>query len=133
MSRFRKIIFSLAIIMYCFPIIGYASDNLETEIVIKYNEIVSEDEMFITNGYTDKGVYFEVFGKQCDTRALDGILVTRTFIYEGQIQPESTLRVKEYINGEVYAGNLNLTAFYYNYNENITEAKYQGILYKSIQ
>jgi len=42
MSRFRKIIFSLAIIMYCFPVIGYASDNLETEIVIKYNENITE-------------------------------------------------------------------------------------------
>lgn len=131
MNSLNKIFLGLVLLFGLLPIKGYASDSFKSE--VRYFEFIEADEAFIASGYTDNGVYFEVYGKQYDTRALDGILVTRTFIYEGQIQPESTMRIKEYINGDAYSGTLNLTAFYYNYNENITEAEYQGMLYKRIE
>ena len=90
-----------------------------------------ESGEFISSGYTEEGVYYEMYGIQTMVRALGSVFVTRTVVFEGAVQPDSTMYWKEYIDGEAYAGTLSLIKF--DYSSGQTTAVYEGTLNKKIE
>lgn len=121
------ILIAMVILMICQPE-NLAAKSAPDMVRLNYGV---EDGEFISDGYTEEGVYYEVYGTKAITRALEGIFVTRTVIFEGVVQPESTMYWKEYINGDAYSGTLSLVK--YNCAEGHTMAIYEGTLRKKIE
>ena len=128
MKKIYIILFMLTILIL-YPVKCQASSLLHDGGALKYAEKVTED--FIISGYTESGIYYEVYGTGIEGRALEGVYVTRTVIFEGDIMPDSTLHWKEYINGIAYSGTLSLIE--YAYKGGVTKAVYEGTLYKKIE
>ena len=84
---------------------------------------------YINSGYTESGIYYEVYGVTIDIQISEYVTVSRTIVYEGDIEPSSTIFWGEWINGEWYTGTLSLLR--YNTVLNQTSAVYIGKLYKN--
>lgn len=82
---------------------------------------------YVGCGYTETGIYYEVYGENISYYASETVTVTRTVVYEGIVQPSSTLYWEEEIDGEWYAGTLSRVK--YNISNNKTTAVYTGTLY----
>ena len=117
----------LMILVVCQPI-TLAAEPVPTEARLCHDKEAGE---FLASGYTEEGIYYEVYGTRSVTRAMESIFVTRTVVYEGIVQPEPTMYWKEYVNGEVYAGTLKLAEF--DYSSGQTTAIYEGTLNKKIE
>ncbi len=118
---------ALMILVVCQPV------NLAAESVLPEARLYHDIEAgkYIASGYTEDGIYYEVYGTQNVTRALESIFVTRTVVFEGIVQPDSTMYWKEYINGDAYAGTLRLVEFSSSLGQ--TTAVYEGALNKKIE
>jgi len=85
---------------------------------------------FISSGYTEDGVYYEVYGEEItanpNTRL--SIEIERTVVFTGRIFPPQTLDWVEIIGLYEYKGTLNLTSFYYDAANNKTTGIYSGIV-----
>ena len=87
----------------------------------------SENSMpVITSGYTENGIYYEVYGQTFLQPRSDSISVTRQVIYENIINPERQIFWKESINGVTYTGTLKLTQVMHDIDKTI--AIYKGTL-----
>lgn len=117
----------LMILVVCQPI-TLAAEPVPTEARLCHDKEAGE---FLASGYTEEGIYYEVYGTRSVTRAMESIFVTRTVVYEGTVQPDTTLYWKEYINGEAYAGTLALVKFDCSLGQ--TKAIYEGTLNKKIE
>lgn len=80
----------------------------------------------ITSGYTENGIYYEVYGQTFLQPRSDSIFVTRQVTYEGRINPEKQIFWKESVNGVTYTGNLKLAQVMHDVNKTI--AFYRGTL-----
>lgn len=92
----------------------------------RYREGIQEP--YIDSGYTGEGIYYEVYGTEAVPYADNHLTVTRIFTYDGIITPNNEIAWKEIMDGNTYAGTLQLVSFYYNNQK--TTATYTGILYK---
>lgn len=86
------------------------------------------NEDYLRNGYTNEGIYYEVFGEQINPNIKGVISVERQIVYSGKITPNSTLEWREEIDGISYHGTLNLVFYTYNKTQNTTTAWYSGTL-----
>lgn len=91
------------------------------------NEVKEILEIYVGYGYTETGIYYEVYGENILYCALEAVTVTRTVVYEGVVQPDSTLYWEEEIDGEWYAGTLSRIKF--SIYDNKTTAVYEGTLF----
>lgn len=80
----------------------------------------------ITSGYTDDGIYYEVYGQTSVQSRSDSISVARQVVYEGRVNPEKQIFWQETIDGVAYTGTLKLAQIIYGKNKTI--AVYEGIL-----
>ena len=88
----------------------------------------SNSNTLVGSGYTNEGIYFEVYCINDETflsRAAS-ITVTREIIYEGIISPPAQLDWNETISGINYSGTLKIQSFRYSNEKTI--ATYKGIL-----
>jgi len=92
----------------------------------RYREGIQEP--YIDSGYTGEGIYYEVYGAGAVPHADNYVTVTRTFSYDGIITPNGEMAWKETMDGNMYAGTLQLASFYFSNQK--TTAIYTGILYK---
>lgn len=86
----------------------------------------------ITNGYTDSGVYYEVYEIETTTLSnntyaiTSSIAVSRQLQFQGIIVPPRTMDYVEVIHGITYRGIITLSRF--TYEDNNTIALYTGLL-----
>lgn len=123
----KNLIFLLMVVLWALcPVVGSAEGTQGNQVM----ENVAEKAIgeFLGNGYTEDGIYYEVYGETVILRSSEYVTVNRKVIYEGMVQPRSTLYWEEQINGEYYAGTLSLLNYYIDSNETI--AVYTGKLYK---
>ena len=100
MKRYLKILMAIMILLIICPVNTYASTDYSKIDNIKSLTDVKDE--FITNGYTEDGVYYEVYGEKASTRSSDELVIRRTVVYDGIVKPSSTLYWQENINGEIY-------------------------------
>ena len=124
---------SFTLVVTLLILIIYQPVNLAAQSALPEERLCHDMEAgeFISSGYTEEGIYYEVYGTQSVTRALESMFVTRTVVYDGIVQPDSTIYWKEYMNGEAYAGTLKLAEF--DYSSGQTTAVYEGTLNKKIE
>jgi hypothetical protein len=86
----------------------------------------------ITSGYTEDGIYYEVYGEQPSIQPLatGGTYVVREVIFDGKVTPERELFWQEAIGYVPTEGTLYLTSYLYNRKENKTYATYEGYLHR---
>lgn len=96
--------------------------------ILGTNVCAQENSMMISNGYTENGIYYEVYGTLPNTNLRGTIEVSREIIYNGKIKPSATITWTENIDGIKYSGTLTLKKFLYNATSNKTIATYSGIL-----
>lgn len=128
MKMKKKILILAAIVMlvYC-PVECFAKEQQVSILSENMMDKVTK-EFFLLNGYTEEGIYYEVYGETELSRSSEAVSVERTVIYESIVIPSSTIAWEEQINGEMYAGNLSLVK--YSFSSGKTIAKYTGTLYK---
>jgi len=83
----------------------------------------------ITSGYTEEGVYYEVYGDICTPRS-NSMDVTREVVFNGDVTPAYQISWEERMGGYSFKGTLYLTEYKYNKKSNQTTAYYEGTLYR---
>lgn len=126
MKKYLKILITIMMLLVVCPVNAFAATDFTEIESIKYSANVEGE--FIANGYTEAGVYYEVYGEKTITRSSEELVIKRTVVYDGMMKPSSTLFWQENINGEMYSGTLQLIEF--SFNNGTTTAVYQGTVYK---
>lgn len=85
---------------------------------------------FISYGITEEGINYQVYGETLSVTE-SSISVTRTIVFEGNVNPSFSLPWSENIDGINYSGTLYIVSMNYNKTTNKTTALYQGTLYKN--
>lgn len=98
---------------------------LSSAVLPEYNK--TDAFSFITNGYTEEGIYYEVHGEYAEPRATT-LPVTRYVTYQGNIIPPEQLPWEETAGGIRYSGILTRNSYIYMRKDNITMATYTGTL-----
>lgn len=90
------------------------------------------EETLVKRGYADEGFYYELYSQIINedvSLCAEGTrYVTLEVIYDYMTFPPATLYWTEEVDGDVYAGNLELQQ--YSFDDNKTFATYGGILYR---
>lgn len=81
---------------------------------------------FIRSGYTEEGIYYEVYGEALTQYRSISQDITRQVTYEGKITPPYQLYWEETIHGITYTGTLQLKKLVYMNNQTI--ASYSGVI-----
>lgn len=91
----------------------------------------SAENILLSSGYTEDGIYYEVFGDQDASvqRSSESTFVTRTITFSGNATPSASLAWSETIKGFRYAGTLHIVSSLYSQKTNTTTATYEGTLY----
>ena len=90
----------------------------------------SEEMVLLGTGYTEDGVYYEVYGEQneVNVNARVSVNVERTVVYVGEVMPPSTMNWSEKMSNIYMSGTLYLRSYIYNAKTNRTTAIYEGTL-----
>ena len=92
-------------------------------------QVQTPNGMLITTGYTENGVYYEIYGENTYIqRSGISLLITREVVYTGYTTPPREIPWQERINNLTYIGTLYLSSTSYNPKTNKTTATYQGIV-----
>lgn len=93
---------------------------------------VMAQEALVRNGYTDEGMYYELYFKVIHedvSICSEGVRhVTLKVTYDSITIPQETMYWSELVDGEEYAGYLSLKTYHFSGNKTI--ATYVGDLYK---
>lgn len=82
----------------------------------------------LASGYTEDGVFYEIFGESPMSQSSLTRYAMRTVVYQGKITPQRQIPWEETINGIKYSRTLSLRRFHYDPEENTTTVTYEGIL-----
>ena len=88
------------------------------------------DTAFIRHGITEEGINYQIYGETLSINE-SSITVTRTIVFEGNVNPSISLPWSENIDGINYSGTLYIVNINYNKTTNKTTVLYQGTLYKN--
>lgn len=90
----------------------------------------TNDQVLLGSGYTEDGVYYEVYGERITTNpnARLNIEVERTVVYDGKVMPLQTISWVEDIGGYEFRGTLTLSSFYYDAATDKTTGIYVGTI-----
>lgn len=100
-------------------------------LLLSFPTAVSAEELnetMIVSGYTEEGIYYEVYGTLYNRSSSDSITVTRNIVYDSNITPNTQISWKEKINNVSYSGILRLLNYNYDAPSNKTTAIYYGTL-----
>lgn len=120
----RIILFVMMLCLLAMPMTCLASD-------LSYDPgMITENMVLLDSGYTEDGVYYEVFGEPINVNVGARVLldVDRTVVYVGEVFPPETMEWTEKISGVEMSGTLYLQSFLYNARTNRTTAYYSGTL-----
>lgn len=92
------------------------------------NAYAQDNIHLISSGYTEEGIYYEVYGSTPNTFLRGALSVTRKITYNGKVNPPSSIYWRENISGVNYAGTLTLIDFMYYADTNQTTATYSGTI-----
>lgn len=112
------------LLVFAFPLTSYASEGVENS----YN--ISENMVLLGSGYTENGVYYEVYGEEyyINPYARLSVDVERTVVYVGEVMPPATMQWSEKMSNIYMSGTLYLRSYIYNASTNRTTAIYEGTL-----
>ena len=108
------------------PLTCLAQDYQGQQVDCVFAEVATGD--FIASGYTEDGIYYEVYGESISTYFTGYITVSRTVVYDGVVRPSSTMEWEELIGNAMYSGTLSLSSF--SVKDGKTVAVYTGKLYR---
>ena len=111
--------------MLAFPLNTFAS-----ELPCAETYAMSESMLLLGTGYTDDGVYYEVYGEPYagNLNARVSVNVERTVVFVGDVFPPETMNWRETMSDLEMTGTLYLRSFIYNAKTNRTTAIYEGTL-----
>ena len=122
--RKQLLILVTMLCMLAFPLNAFASES--------HNDTyaVSESMLLLGTGYTDDGVYYEVYGEPYtgNINARVSVNVERTVVFVGDVFPPETMNWREFMSDLEMRGTLYLRSFIYNASTNRTTAIYEGTL-----
>lgn len=116
----------IAMVLLETPLTCSAQDYQGKQADCAFTDMASGD--FITSGYTEDGIYYEVYEEGISTYSAGYITISRTVVYDGVVRPSSTLEWEELIGDTMYSGTLSLASF--SIKDGKTEAVYTGKLYR---
>lgn len=131
MKRMKKTgIFALSLVMilsFSMNVCAKENTNMNSEVLLE-------------QGYTDDGIYFEVFGIQDEnngstansTRIVDSKVITRKVVYYSLVTPSNSISWQENIGGSTYSGTLYLSSYVKYPSGNYTNAWYTGTVIGNI-
>lgn len=92
--------------------------------------VSANDREVIMSGYTDSGIYYEVYGITDNSvyGLRNTIAVERVVVFYGRVTPEATMNWSEKIGNRTYSGTLKLYSYNYSVADQITTAYYRGNL-----
>lgn len=89
----------------------------------------THDSMPLTTGYTENGVYYEIYSEYTYIqRSGVSLLITREVVYASNTVPPREIPWQKRINSLTYTGTLHLKNSAYDPKTNKTTATYQGIV-----
>ena len=118
------ILFLVTLFILALPMNCFASEPGNTTYTI------SEEMVLLGTGYTDDGVYYEVYGEPhtVNINARVSVDVERTVVYVGEVMPPATMNWSEKMSNIYMSGTLYLRSYIYNASTNRTTTIYEGTL-----
>lgn len=113
----------LALVLLCFPSMDVRAGQWDSGRNIE----ATENRTLLQAGYTESGIYYEVFGRTGNISFFSTtVSVDREVVFYGRVIPESTMEWKEIIGGKTFTGTLKLHSYSYSVADEITTAYYRG-------
>ena len=122
----RNFLLLVTIVLMATPLTCLAQDYQGRQLDCAFVEMAAGD--IIASGYTEDGIYYEVYGEGISTYSTGYITVTRTVVFNGVVRPSSTMEWEELIGNTMYSGTLSLSSF--SVKDGKTVAVYTGKLYR---